>query len=543
MKPSVLVVIPARGGSKAVPRKNLRSLDGRPLIAHAIATASSSKFAPFVVVSSDDDEILAIARSLGCFALQRPPELAGDAVTLDPVVAHALEEACSTAGRQFDIVVTLQPTSPLLGVATLDRAIDRLAADPDTDTVLSGTDDRHLRWTRVGGELIPLYEERVNRQQLPMAYRETGGFLITRARHVTPRSRIGARVTMEVLKGPEAIDIDTVHDFMLCEAYLKRRRVAFVVAGYPDIGLGHVHNALALAGELVHHELVFVTPRGHDLAADAIEAHHYPVVRQQVPSILDELITLSVDVVVNDILDTDEAYVLALKNAGLRVINFEDLGHGARHADLVINAIYPERRFLPNHYFGPRYFLARNEFIVGATQSVRPDVASVLVTFGGTDPSDLTRRVLAAIGPYCAERSIAIDVILGRGYAHPPPASRDGVSVYRDVRNISEFMRRADVAFTSAGRTVLELALVGTPSIVLAQNEREVTHLFATEANGFLNLGLGARVEPDELRAALADLVDNATSRRRMHELMQAADLRHGRQRVVALVEDAIMGR
>ncbi|MBW3632139.1 MAG: acylneuraminate cytidylyltransferase [Chloroflexi bacterium] len=543
MRPRVLIVIPARGGSKAVPRKNVRTLDGRPLIAHAIATAASSNFRPFVLVSSDDDEILAIARSLGCTALQRPPELAGDDVTLDPVVAHALDAARSMTGKRIDIVVTLQPTSPLLSVATLDRAIDRLDGDPALDTVLSGTDDRHLRWTRVDGELSPLYDERVNRQQLPEAYRETGGFLITRARHVTPRSRIGNRVTMEVLKGAEAIDIDTVHDFMLCEAYLKRRRVAFVVAGYRDIGLGHVHNALALASELVHHELVFVTPRGHDLAADVIEAHNYPVVRQRAPSILDELVTLSVDVVVNDILDTEEAYVRALKDAGLTVINFEDLGNGARQADLVVNAIYPERRFLPNHYFGPRYFLARNEFVVGATHSIRPEVERVLVTFGGTDPSDLTKHVLAAIGPYCAERSIAIDVVLGRGYSHPRPAASDGVSVHQDVRNISEYMRRADVAFTSAGRTVLELALIGTPSIVLAQNERELTHLFATEANGFLNLGLGARVEPDELRAALADLVDSAMSRRRMHELMQAPDLRHGRQRVVALVEDAIMGR
>jgi spore coat polysaccharide biosynthesis predicted glycosyltransferase SpsG len=108
---------------------------------------------------------------------------------------------------------------------------------------------------------------------------------------------------------------------------------------------------------------------------------------------------------------------------------------------------------------------------------------------------------------------------------------------------MAEFMRRADIAFTSAGRTVFELALVGVPSVILAQNDRELTHLFASEQNGFVNLGLGEACPPDRIRGALAGLIDEPEGRLRMHDLMRATDLRSGRDRVVTLVEDAIMRR
>lgn len=539
----VLVVIPARGGSKGIPRKNLRRLGGRPLIAHAIEIARSSRHEPTVVVTSDDDEILAIARTLGATTLRRAAELSGDDATLDGTVHDAYRRAASDSAVPYEIVATVQPTSPLIRTATLDRAIDRLIEDPGLDTVISAADDRHLRWVRESGEYQPAYAERRNRQYLPEAFRETGGFLVTRAQHVTPESRIGPRVSLEVVEGAEAIDIDTIEDFLLCEAHLARRRVAFVVAGHPEIGLGHTQNALTLAHDFVSHELVFVVPDGHDLAAEVIRAHHYTVLRQEGTSLDQVVMGVEPDVVINDILDTDEAYVRSLKAGGAVVINFEDLGDGARHADLVVNAIYPEREALPNHHFGPRYFLARSEFLLGPEPELRPSVDRVLVTFGGTDPADLTRRVIDAIAPYCGERSIAIDVVLGRGYAHDRPRSSGVVTVHDSVGNMAEFMRQADVAFTSAGRTVFELALVGVPSVILAQNDRELTHLFASAENGFLNLGRGDSCPPARVLDALARLVADPAFRRRMHDLMRMTDLRGGRERVVSLVEDAIISR
>lgn len=538
---AVLVVIPARGGSKGIPRKNLRALAGRPLIAHVIETVAASSFRPMVVVSSDDHEILSVAKSLGVEALERPPELAADDVALDAVAHHALVAMTATAARPFDIVATVQPTSPLLRTATFDRALQRMVDEPNLDTILSAAEDTHLRWIRRDDHLVPAYERRLNRQYLPPTYRETGAFLITRRRHVTPTSRIGPSVSLEILAGPEAIDIDTADDMMLAALQIERRRVVFVVAGYTDIGLGHVHNAISLALELVRHEVMFVTPRGHELAASVLRANNFTVIEQSGPDLAEDVLALGPNVIVNDVLDTEARYVIALKRGGATVINFEDLGDGAREADLVINAIYPERQFLPNHYFGHRYFCARPEFLVAPPVQTRDEVRRVLITFGGTDPGNLTLRVLDAISGFCLGRQIAIDVVLGRGYRHPRPVPREGVEIFDSVRNISDFMRRADVVFTSAGRTVFEVALVGTPAIVLAQNERELTHLFASEANGFLNLGLGATCDHDVILTAFTDLVANPRSRQAMHDLMLQHDLRGGRERVVALLEGAIM--
>ena len=98
---------------------------------------------------------------------------------------------------------------------------------------------------------MPNYAARVNRQKLPRVYRETGAFLITRPQFMRVDSRIGPNVDLYVLAGRERIDIDSYEDWSLCEFYLRRKKLVFFVRGYPEIGLGHVYNALQIAGDLV----------------------------------------------------------------------------------------------------------------------------------------------------------------------------------------------------------------------------------------------------------------------------------------------------
>ena len=538
-RPAILVVIPARGGSKGVPRKNVRSLSGRPLIAYAINMARRSRYRPDIVVSTEDAEISAIAQKLGARIHFRASELAGDATTLDEVVIDAFAANAETG---YALVATVQPTSPLLNVASLDRAIGLMLDDAETDTVISAREIHHLTWRKNDTGFLPNYEERLNRQFLPPVYSETGGFLVTRPeiieRHGT---RIGARVELVVVSAPEAIDIDTLEDFWLCERYLAMRRVLFVVTGHEEVGLGHVYNALSLANELHRHEVSFLVDEKSDLAYQMVADHHYEVHRQSHPTILEDVRALGPDVVINDILDTSGDYVAGLKELGLTVVNFEDLGEGARHADLVINAIYPEGQLLPNHYFGHRFFVGRNEFLMTEPRPIADDVGRVLVTFGGSDPNDYTQKVLRAIRPECQRRGIQIDVVLGIGYGGTREIpSEEGVAVVRGVANLSDYIRAADLVFTSAGRTVFEVAMIGTPAIVMAQNERELTHFFASEEYGFENLGLGTRVEGDQIARAFIGIVDNAATRRYMNRLMLESDLRSGRDRVLKLIEEAI---
>jgi CMP-N-acetylneuraminic acid synthetase/spore coat polysaccharide biosynthesis predicted glycosyltransferase SpsG len=535
------VIIPARGGSRGIPRKNVRSLAGQPLIAYAIRTALASRHSPDVFVSSEDPEILNLAGKYGVRLHQRDERLSADDSTLDAVIVRAYHEIVETVGHEYDVVVTLQPTSPLLATATLDEALDAFARDPELETLLSAVDDTHLTWTRDADRFVPRYTTRVNRQYLDPVYRETGGLIVCRSVTLSTGSRIGRRTSLLLIAGGEAIDIDNREDWALCEWYLSSRDLLFVVAGYPEIGLGHVYNTLTIANELVRHRVRFLVTAPSELAETVFAAHHYEVHRQRTDDLVDEILKLAPDVVINDRLDTDESEIRRLKDAGLTVINFEDLGSGARQADLVVNAIYPERERLPNHHFGPRFFCLRAEFVLTHPREVGEDVRRVLVTFGGVDPNNLTRIVVDALHEVCRARGIELRVVAGRGYA-----AFDSLTPYADVVvdravvDMADRIRSADVVITSAGRTVFEVACLGTPAIILAQNDRELTHFFASQEHGFINLGLGLATRPDHILEAFVHLVEDAGLRHRMQKQMLDNDLRSGTARVVRLIEESL---
>lgn len=543
MRLKILIVIPARGGSKGIPRKNLRALAGQPLLYYSIMTTTGSRHDADVVVSSEDDEILMVARKMGATVIVRDAALSKDETTLDGVIHDATLKSEEKYNTTYDLVITAQATAPLLTTATLDAAIDHMLANPGIDTLISAVDDRHLCWEKSDDGLVPAYRKRLNRQYLPVRFRETGGFFIARRRVVTPDSRFGKRVEVWPLSARESIDIDTYADWALCEYYLNRKKVILVTSGYPAIGLGHVYNMLAIAGGILGHELIFVVDRKSNLAFDTIASYNYPVLMAEDDNLAGFVVRQAPEIIINDRLDTTEDYMLSLKKANVPLINFEDLGPGAAHADLVVNAMYPERSVLPNHYFGHRYFCLRSEFLLTReVVAIQPEVKSILITFGGVDPNNFTLRVLTLILPECRSRGISVRAILGRGYEATGSlaAFQDEVEIIQDVSDISEKMLAADIAFTSAGRTTFETASLGLPSIVLCQNVRETSHFFASANYGFLNLGLGKDVSDAEILTAFIGLLDNQAQRRYMAELMLAQEIKKGHRNVLQLIQETI---
>ena len=124
---NTLAIIPARGGSKSVPRKNIVLLDGRPLIYHTISKAQRSRYISKLVVSTDDEEISAIASGFGAEVIMRPAELATDEARTEPVLIHVLNMLRDRDGYRPDIVLTLEPTSPLRSADLIDRCVEELA--------------------------------------------------------------------------------------------------------------------------------------------------------------------------------------------------------------------------------------------------------------------------------------------------------------------------------------------------------------------------------------------------------------------------------
>lgn len=538
---NILVIIPARGGSKGIPRKNLRTLAGVPLIYYSIQTSLASKHNLDVYVSSDDDEILSISKQIGAKTINRDAQIAKDATTLDPVIYDAYKQSEKLENKQYDLIITLQPTSPLLKTTSLDNAIDLIINNSDVETVIAATDDTHLTWKKEDDIFLPNYKERVNRQYLTPVFKETGGFLITRSSIISKSNRIGKNVKLHLLDNGENIDIDTYEDWNLCEYYLKRKKILFVVSGHQEIGLGHVYNTLLIANDILNHTIEFLVDSESQLAYDKISSKNYTVYMQKNKDIIEDIKLLNPDVIINDRLDTEVSYITELKSLGIKIINFEDLGTGAKEADLVINAIYPEKEILPNHYFGHNYFILRDEFMLSSPRIISKKVTNILLTFGGVDPNNYTLKVLASIYDYCIENNINISVVAGFGYQHYESiASFKEVTIYQNATNISDHMKKANVIFTSAGRTTYEIASLNVPSIVLAQNERELTHFFASEEYGFINLGLGYNVKNEQILEVFSNLVTNYDARKYMSKLMGKINLTSGRQRSLKLILDIV---
>jgi len=534
-------VIPARGGSKGIPRKNLRILNGKPLIYYSIKTCLNSRYNPDVYVSSDSAEILTIASKIGAHTHLRSPDLAKDQTTLDPVIYDIWDQASSQRKIDYDLVITCQATSPLLKTDSLDQAIDRMVQNQKIDSVISCVPKKGLAWKKENNKPRPLYEKRLNRQYLDAIYYETGSFLITRPAYMTPQSRIGKRVEIFELDEAEGIDIDHFEEWNLCEYFLRRKRILFVVSGYSEIGMGHIYRSLLLADNILNHEVLFLVDSQSQLGLEKIRHTFYKAHIQQTDDLLAEIYKLTPDVVITDALDTTKDYIKSLSDRNILTINFEDLGTGSPHCDILINALYHVDQPRTNEYVGYKYFCARSEFILSQTSTAKSDIAEVLISFGGTDPNNLTKKVIDSIYDYCRQENINIVVVAGLGFESLDTLSTyDNIQLYQNVSNISEYMNRADLAFTSAGRTTYELAIVATPSIVLAQNERELQHTFPSAETGFVHMGLGSDCSRDAILQSFKNLVTDSKSRIDLKEKMQELDLKNGVFRVVDIIQNAI---
>lgn len=533
----VIAVIPARGGSKGIPRKNIRHLNGKPLISYTIEAAINSKCINKVIVSTDDEEIGAIAMKYGAEVIYRPESLASDEVPLDPVIYDAVQQI-EKQGSFFDIVITIQPTSPLLKTETLEKIINKLIVE-QIDTVLTAVDDRHLSWSKAGNKFFPNYSERKNRQYLPPDYRETGAVLASKREVITPNSRIGDNVSLFEVDKHESVDIDSPMDWWIVEKLLEKKRVILRVDGYEQIGLGHIFRSLTLANNIMDHEVIFLMDGRHQLGIDIVSSQNFTIeIFEGDP--LSKIQNMNPDIVINDILDTTKEYVLALKELNIKVFNFEDLGSGAEYADGVFNALYPGSVPSGNFYTGEKYYCARNEFLNINPKKVREEVESVLVTFGGTDPNNLTLKTLNAISK--SNYDFKTTIILGPGYLNEKSLNerinnidRD-IEVFRSVTNMADHMVNADIIFSSAGRTMYEIAMVGTPAIIMAQNYREMTHLFGHNYNGFINLGIHLENSEEKILKTFNRLILDVELRERMNKRMLDHDLTGGLKRVLDII-------
>jgi len=225
-------LIPARGGSKGVPRKNVRLLCGKPLLAYTAEAALAARRLDRVILSTDDEEIAGIGRQYGVeVPFLRPAELAGDDTPTLPVVQHTLSYL-EERGEKYDAICLLQPTSPLRRSADIDACID-LLEERGADcvvTVLPVPPEHHPYWVYFQNEsgwlqLTTGESEPVpRRQQLPPAFHREGSVYVTRRDVVMEMNSLyGVRVIGYPLYGKRSVNIDALSDWEEAENLIGRR--------------------------------------------------------------------------------------------------------------------------------------------------------------------------------------------------------------------------------------------------------------------------------------------------------------------------------
>jgi pseudaminic acid cytidylyltransferase len=224
-----IAVIPARGGSKRIPRKNIRPFAGRPMIAHAIALARASGLFERVLVSTDDAEVAEVARAHGAeVPFLRPAELADDHTPTVPVIAHAVR-AARALGWPVRLACCLYPAVPLLRTEALADALRLLESGeaPYAFPVLAYRSpiQRALR-RKPDGDTAPLHPEfmQTRTQDLPPAYHDAGQFYWGRADAWLDGLPLHAHARTLVLDDADAVDIDTPADWAFAEALHSLRQ-------------------------------------------------------------------------------------------------------------------------------------------------------------------------------------------------------------------------------------------------------------------------------------------------------------------------------
>lgn len=234
--PEIVALIPARGGSKAIPRKNLLQLLGKPLIAHSIEQAAASARITRTIVSTDDEEIAEVARRFGAeVPFMRPAEFAQDHSPDLDVFRHCLQWMEREEGRLPELVVHLRPTGPARRVELIDAAIDRLLAAPDADALRSislAQQTPYKMWlVDDDGVIEPVVRlpgipeaHSMARQTLPKAYWQNGYVDIVRPRAVLEMNSMVGRHTLGFTINLQVHDIDYRDDVALVEREILRLR-------------------------------------------------------------------------------------------------------------------------------------------------------------------------------------------------------------------------------------------------------------------------------------------------------------------------------
>lgn len=226
-QPEVLAIIPARGGSKGIPRKNVLPVAGKPLLAYSIEQLRRTESVTRTVVSTDDAEIAATARQYGAEVIDRPAAISGDTASSESALTHVLEHLGAVEGYEPELVVFLQATSPLRRPDDVQSAIETLRRE-GADSLFSAYVLHGFTWQIDKGQLAPVtfdYRRRPRRQDCPEYLQENGSIYVFKPWVLRQfNNRLGGKIAVYRMDMLDSVDVDDPEDLRAIEQQLAVRR-------------------------------------------------------------------------------------------------------------------------------------------------------------------------------------------------------------------------------------------------------------------------------------------------------------------------------
>lgn len=473
----LLVVIPAIKKNAAIPDQLIKKLDGITLIQRAINTACELTVKKNILTITDSEEISLISERNGIdFYYDKQLSLNSDNI-IDTIFSLI-------KNTHQDEILIYRANAPLINSSILIKAYKEFI------------DNNQFILTSVKKENKKLLKE-INNILVDVKksdyFEEIKAFLFFSKSNLSKKD---SKLMPFVIDDEKSIEIENYQDWWVCEKVLQRKSIVFNVIGSIEIGMGHIYHSLALAHEITDHEVIFVCDEQYKIAVDKIASMDYKVISTN--DILNTILKLHPNLVINDVLNTDEDYIKILKQNNIKIVNFEDLGEGSKYADLVFNELYDVPQLEGDNYlWGYEYLALRDEFYEAKPHEMVEKIKEVLVTFGGTDQNNLTLTTLKSIVYKCQEKNIKINIVCGGAYkfkeeleSYLKNLEYKNISLTYASGIVSKIMEKSGLAISSNGRTVYELADMNIPSIIISHHAREATHSFATLEKGFINLGL-----------------------------------------------------
>ena len=223
----ILSIIPARSGSKSIPKKNIVKLDEKPLLYYTIHASKNSKYISRTIVSTNDPEITKIAKKFGAEVLRRPEKISGDKSSTEEAMINVLKQLKLKENYIPDVIILLQNTSPLRTRHHIDNAL-KLFFESKYDSILSVFRSHTLLWKKQRKFVIPINynpKKRLPRQEMPIQYTENGAIFITKTELFNKtKCRISGKIGIYEMNLEDSVDINDKHDLFLVNAILKNKK-------------------------------------------------------------------------------------------------------------------------------------------------------------------------------------------------------------------------------------------------------------------------------------------------------------------------------